>query len=293
MCNSKKSVSISILFLVLVALFLYQYKNTNEPSSSLRIKALAFTSPPHYLKNCLNKVAQIHDYSLWTLLTDGSDYALSACKLLKSIRKHTRFSFDAFVLELATKPINEALRKKLTKAGWRMCRVDRIPPRDESGTFPRFRDQFVKLILWRMTEYTSCVYLDSDCFAVNDISQMFQMHEKLNNGMYKLAVSRDIFAGQWKSTFNMGVFAIKPNESEYQRLLELKNSNDFKFQTDQAEQGFLNEVYRNQWFEIGFEYNANIAVYSQKRKEWDEKEKGIRLIRNYFCLFDVDLKKNT
>jgi glycogenin glucosyltransferase len=45
-----------------------------------------------------------------------------------------------------------------------------------------------------------------------------------------------------------------------------------------SEQGFLNVFYKDQWFEIGFEYNANLAVYSQQRKYWDEREGNISVI---------------
>ena len=37
------------------------------------------------------------------------------------------------------------------------------------------------------------------------------------------------------------------------------------FETSQAEQGFLNVVYEQSWFDIGFGNNANLAVYTGNR----------------------------
>jgi lipopolysaccharide biosynthesis glycosyltransferase len=45
-----------------------------------------------------------------------------------------------------------------------------------------------------------------------------------------------------------------------------------------SEQGFLNVLYKDQGFEIGFEYNANVAAYSEKRDYWNSREHNISVI---------------
>jgi lipopolysaccharide biosynthesis glycosyltransferase len=37
-----------------------------------------------------------------------------------------------------------------------------------------------------------------------------------------------------------------------------------------SDQGFLNQVYQNDWHEIGFVNNANLALYKFQRKFWDD-----------------------
>jgi lipopolysaccharide biosynthesis glycosyltransferase len=76
----------------------------------------------------------------------------------------------------------------------------------------------------------------------------------------------------------MGVFVIKPSRKEYDRLIELKENENVKFETALSEQGLLNVVYENKWFEIGFEYNANLAVYTQLREFWKQREGFINVI---------------
>ena len=68
----------------------------------------------------------------------------------------------------------------------------------------------------------------------------------------------------------MGVFLIHPKIEEYLRLRKLLDEDSVKYDTAQAEQGFLNSVYRDQWEEIGIEYNANMAVWAMKRDSWPE-----------------------
>ena len=141
--------------------------------------------------------------------------------------------------------------------------------------FFRFRDQFTKLILWKLTQYKAHIYFDADAFVVGNIDHLFKLPNKLNNC---LGVTRDIRGGTWQQTFNMGVFIVNSNTSEFNRLIRLKSDPNFKFETTMSEQGFLNVVYENKWYEIGFEYNANLAAFAQDPKLWKEKENNIRVI---------------
>jgi len=229
---------------------------------------------------CQNNLEINNEIAIWTLLTDDiNNYGVGAIKLLKSIKKNVkRTKFDAFVLELTNKPIPSKLRENIEHTGWRICRVNRIAPRDESGTFERFRDQFTKLLLWKAIEYTAHYYFDSDTFAIRNLDDFFTRHNKFDLNLHKIGCTLDIYAGVWTNNFNMGVFVLRPNENEYNRLIKLKNDPDFNFDVAQAEQGFLNVVYKNLWYEIGFENNANLAVYSQKRDFWDRKENLIKII---------------
>ena len=167
-------------------------------------------------------------------------------------------------MELKEKKLNPELRHLLiNKSGWKICQVNKIPARDEQNTYPRFRDQFTKLILWNMTEYKSVVYFDSDTFVINNIVSLLEVYKRINN-TYKIAVTQDIRGGNWVDTFNMGVFSIKPNRSEFTRLINLKNDPNFKFETTMSEQGFLNVVYKNQSVDLnGYNYvHKYVDIYA-------------------------------
>jgi lipopolysaccharide biosynthesis glycosyltransferase len=129
-----------------------------------------------------------------------------------------------------------------------------------------------------MTEYESAAYIDADTFIVGNIDHMFTVHRSFDPSKHRIGVSRDIMGGQWLNTFNMGIFVVKPNRTEFDRLIKLKEDENFKFNSGWAEQGFLNDVYKDQWYEIGFEYNANVAAYLQVRDFWNAREKNIRII---------------
>jgi glycogenin glucosyltransferase len=170
------------------------------------------------------------------------------------------------------------LRTQVQEAGWRLCQVERIAPRDERRTMKNFRDQFTKLILWSMSEYDTIVYMDSDCIVVDDVSRLFNVWTQLNSERRMIAVTRDIRDRVWVSTFNMGVFVMRPNVREYEKLLALKNDPSFKFETVMSEQGFLNAVYKDRWFDFGFEYNAMFAVYLFQPEYWLRRATRLKVI---------------
>jgi alpha-N-acetylglucosamine transferase len=109
----------------------------------------------------------------------------------------------------------------------------------------RFRDQFTKLVLWKIAQYKAHIYFDSDTFIVGNIDDLLASHRKLDNEKYRLGVTRDIRASVWQETFNMGVFVVKPSLDEFNRLMALKANRNFKFETTMSEQGFLNVVYKD------------------------------------------------
>jgi glycogenin glucosyltransferase len=229
--------------------------------------------------NSCEKLKPKHKLAVWTFLTDDVNYAHSAVKLIYSIRANTKsIYYDTNVMELYEKPLANTTRKILIEAGWTICQVRRIAPRDEAGTYPRFRDQFTKLVFWKLTQYMAHVYFDSDAFVVGNIDELLDSYRKLDDDKNRLGVTRDIRASVWQETFNMGVFVIKPNILEFNRLIALKTDPNFKFETTMSEQGFLNVVYKNKWYEIGFEYNANLAAYTQQPEYWKKRESNIRVI---------------
>jgi hypothetical protein len=215
-----------------------------------------------------------HSTAVWTMLTEGDKYIIGAVVMGLSAKHLSTVPLDLVVMELATKPLSDVAWVRLQEVGWKRCVVDRIPPFNEAKTFPRFRDQFTKLHIWGMTMYKTILYLDSDTLAVKSIDGLLRS----DLGDRDIGVARDIRGGKWCDTFNMGVFLINPDEHEYQRLLQLQSSNSVKYEINMAEQGWINVVYKDKWYNIGFTNNANLAVYSQDHLMWTKNSDDIRVI---------------
>jgi lipopolysaccharide biosynthesis glycosyltransferase len=223
------------------------------------------------------------------MLTDDSNYMLAALKLGHSLRTHTPDPFDMVAMELATKPLNTTDWTFLHAVGWQRCVVDRISPLDEDATrrySARFEDQFTKLHLWDMTMYETLVYLDADTLTLRSISHL--LNRKL--GTKRIAVSAETRCCKVNG-FNMGVFVIHPDTQEYHRLLTLQQDSSMKFDTQWAEQGFLNVVYKDQWADLGLINNALARVSWQDHAYWTRNYAHINIIhyvgmKPWFCFPD-------
>jgi hypothetical protein len=236
---------------------------------------------------CLNQVVQRHRLVAVTLLSSDSEhYAESAVKLVRSMRANSKVAFDAIAFEIKRKPHSDRTRERLTRAGWSICQVERIPHRPGTSINSRWRDCYTKLYIWSMVEYEAAVYIDADCFVINNIDYLFaEAPRHLNHpGMYGIEAGREIFGGEWKDTFNAGVFVIRPDAEEFERILLLKNRRQYKFDVRMAEMGLINEVFKERWFEMPFEYSGNTAIFSERMAEWAERDRKANISVIHFTM---------
>lgn len=220
------------------------------------------------LARCLNTdFHPEHKYSVWTMLNDNEKYILGAMKIgkaLKSFQKNS-IEYDIVVMELSSKPLSDAHWKALRAAGWMKCTVESIHPPKLEKTRKDLREKFAVLHVWQMEPfYERIVFVDADTYIQNPISHLFTMDLKHK----ALGVTRDIRGGKWVDTFNSGVMVLKPSQEEFQRLLNLLWGG-LEYEYVMSDQGFLNEIYKNNWHEIGFENNANLAVYAKQNEFWN------------------------
>ena len=287
----KKSKLRKCLFLLIFFIFsMFVFRSYHDETTLDSYECSQFNNHKHrnsyykarQIKVCMNNLSFNSEIAIWSLISDDTqNYVHGAIKLLKSIRnnvKHTKF--DAILFELVEKPFELRFRETLKNIGWKICQVNRISPLISSeDTIPmRFRDQFTKLLLWNIDEYRANYWFDLDTLVIRGLDDFLSMYKVLEkNDSLKLACAQD-FREKWVDSFNMGVFFVKPNKTEYQRLLRIKNDPNFKFETIMAEQGFLNEIYKNQWYNIGFKNNANSAVYESLKEYWLQNEREINVI---------------
>lgn len=213
-------------------------------------------------------------FALVTMVS-ADEYVLAANVLLQSARKQldpavlSRVTCIALLIEEHNNTYVKANLK-----GWERKFVPLLtPPFDGAVKFHRFKEQFTKLHVWNMTEFDRIVYLDSDCFVVADFSALYL------NTTKPFAAVLDYAGGKVQSHFNMGVFSIAPNATQFLFLNNLRRT--FRtYKLEQAEQGLLNYVYSDHT-EVNifpFAYNGNIASAVQKYRFWYARSWAVRII---------------
>lgn len=227
---------------------------------------------------CLNEdFKPTNKVSVWTMLNDNPSYVLSALKLGRALKKHTKsIDFDLVVMTLKSKPLSDESMKQLTEVGFTNCVVESIRPTHVEGkTRGDLTEKFGVLRVFSMTIYDTVLFLDADTFVNGPLDDLLKMDLQGKT----IGVTKDIRNRKWVDTFNSGVMLLHPSEKDYNYLMKLLMDKTFEFEYVMSDQGFLNAVYKDNWHEIGFIYNANLALYRFQRPFWDEhKLEDIRII---------------
>jgi lipopolysaccharide biosynthesis glycosyltransferase len=186
---------------------------------------------------------------------------------LKQMKAIAETKYETLVL--IDKPTLSQLKKinkwhLLTKA------FDRVIVSENHEAF------FLKIELWNIIpDYSSIVYLDSDCFIKTEKALDLLFEESLD-------ISEDIVACNettWPDMFNTGVFAINNKSAlSYKELVEhsktfneLCNSKSEEVELyDNLDQGLLNYVFSNSWKNLSYVYNVQVRGDSKSNSNYSD-----------------------
>lgn len=259
--------------LVVLAAKLETFHPLPLPDDNCGDRTIQKAAAAHHL--CLNAdFLPCQQTSVWTMVTDGVASIQGATVLGASIRNVTHGTIDMVAMELVNKPLHPLVWKQLHAVGWKRCQVQRVEPVHISSV-DRFVDQFTELRLWGMTVYDRLIYMNSDTVVVGEMDELVQFNL---TGDHKIGATEDFFRRGFNGQFNMGVFVIHPSQVEYDRLIDLQENGQIVYDYAQSEQGWLNEVFKGQWQDIGFQNNANLVVYGRKRGHWNNYADKIAVI---------------
>jgi hypothetical protein len=247
-----------------------------DADARLHPRPSAAPTETHSRWNCNGSYVQNPPkYAVTSFLVDGGGYAIGATILGHSLSgKWGALDVGMYLLLLNTTVLTNSEVSMLHNAGWEFCIVPLIEPVDVAVVFPRFRQQFTKLVLFAWIEFTRVVYLDSDTLVLGDISLMFEIDPS-----DEFAACPDYESGHSIEEFNMGVFSLTPSTDTFAEFLHQAHTRT-DYRLDTAEQGMLRDIYRKRgWLRLPLSYNGPLGMYMFERQKWhEEKAKGLRVI---------------
>ena len=123
---------------------------------------------------------------------------------------------------------------------------------------------FLKLELWKsVSNYSSIIYLDSDCYIKSDKSLDLFFEEALATNEPIVACNETT----WPDMFNTGAFAINQKTAmSYDKIIDeatsfntLCNSNSEEVELyDNLDQGLLNYVFSDSWKNVSYVFNVQV-----------------------------------
>jgi alpha-N-acetylglucosamine transferase len=174
----------------------------------------------------------------YVTLVTNADYAGGALALVRSLKLS---GTDADIVVLHTGAVSQAGLSPIADLGARLVPAGLLPTSDDfnerhargrlhadapfsKGRKPGFHtplDNFVKLRLWELDDYDSCIFIDADALVLANIDRLFAYPEfsaapnvyesladfhRLNSGVFVAKPSRKTFAAMLERLDRPGVF---------------------------------------------------------------------------------------
>jgi len=212
------------------------------------------------------------DMQAFVTLATNDTYCMGALVMAHSLRN---VQTSKQIVVLITSEVSEKMRNLLEDVFDVVKLVEVVKGPSDKDLIAYNRPEWgvcmTKILCWRLTEYSKCVYMDSDAIAIKNCDELFEYPE--------LSACPDI---GWPDIFNSGLFVFEPSEKTYQELYDLCATG---ISFDSADQGLLNCYFSN-WFNekekhLSFIYNTGtLATYSYTAafKRFGHKSKIIHFL---------------
>ncbi|XP_064456653.1 glycogenin-1-like isoform X2 [Ornithodoros turicata] len=196
-------------------------------------------------------IGKVQNEAFVTLATDDT-YSLGALVLAHSLRRvHTARQ----VVILVTEAVTSHMRSLLGQVFDLIEEVKLLESSDHLNLAllnrPELGVTFTKLHCWKLTQFTKCVFMDSDTLVLQNCDELFLREE--------ISAVPDV---GWPDCFNSGVFVYVPSLDTYTSLMKFANEHG---SFDGGDQGLLN-LYFKDWAtkdinrHLSFIYNMNSNV---------------------------------
>ncbi len=217
------------------------------------------------------------DRAYVTLVTND-DYAAGALALVRSI---ARTGTDADTVILYTGGVSDTELAPAEALGARLLRAGLLPTSDTfnarhtrarlhgdapftKGRKPAFHtplDNFVKLRLWQLEDYKTCVFIDADALVLRNIDRLFAYPE--------FSAAPNVYESLADfHRLNSGVFVARPSTSTFADMLAALDKPDvFWRRTDQT---FLQHYFPD-WHGLPVFFNMLQYVWFNMPALWDWK----------------------
>lgn len=198
------------------------------------------------------------------------EYVRGQAVLAYSLKKHLGRQDVVLILFYLENTLQDLEMQYLVRAGWDMLVMlpnllpMKLPSRESYAAL------FAKLWIFAMDQFETVVLLDADMMATDDIGELF--YDRRSEKIY-FAACRDNMFGNWVTDINAGLLLVHPNVTVFRHLINTAMEEWNSYETEQAEQGFLNYFIRHKCpsclKRLSMDYNANYVVYQNYPDLWE------------------------
>ena len=228
-----------------------------------------YSITPVRLRMCLNNDAVLEtNVTVWSMPNPKDSGSIDSLELLiKRAKQFSDIPFSAFLIELIEDALSIDHKLRLQSSGWTFCTVRRIGSP---------REQFNLVQLWNVPAET-VIYITPNVHISGSISSLLTtiVPEKSNIGA---TMDYDESSSSWRSGFSTGVFVIHPSQRDYGKLKSMLKSTKIQHKKGEGFSTLVNMLWVASWYEIGFHYAANTALFRIEPLFWKSRAYDFRII---------------
>lgn len=129
-------------------------------------------------------------------------------------------------------------------------------PQSDRETSP---SSWLKFVIWGL-EYDTLIYMEPHTLVLDNLNELFNIPKA-----YPIAASYDCC-----DRFNADVLVIHSSSVIYAKMKEQleERVQSGRLSYDGSFQGFLNEVFEENWGQLAFQYNAQQKTFLQNHRSW-------------------------
>jgi len=124
---------------------------------------------------------------------------------------------------------------------------------------------FTKINLWKLTQFSTIVYIDADVVAYRAPDELFDIDAPFS-------AAPDI---GWPDLFNTGVMVLRPDLGTYNALAAMAERG---VSFDGADQGLLNMYFKDDYNRISFAYNVTPSAHYQYAPAYKHFQSTINMV---------------
>jgi hypothetical protein len=200
----------------------------------------AATGPHRPAASSLSFDASTSRHRAIATMISSDSYVTGAVLLLWGISNHGQVG-DARCVCLVTQSVSASARRNLQAAGWELISVDVIESSSRDVVEEKWRQQFTKLHLFSLTEFSQVLYLDSDTVVKGSLQAAWLCSAPICG-------APDVFHPIF---FNCGVLVLTPNSTELQLIHHALPS----LPAHESEQSALNEYFLKRFHPLHISLN--------------------------------------
>jgi alpha-N-acetylglucosamine transferase len=246
-----------LLIIIILLQFLVILALLNKSFTSMTSQHHRSTAVDVITSTILSSQISSNELAYVTAITNDKYYP-GVIVLSKSLKKvKSRVKLHCMITNSVSQSVRDEMEKKDICS---VIVVESIPSPYKEHIQARWADTFTKIRVFGLTQFKRVVFLDADMIVLQNIDHLFDV---LNGRKEQFAAVIDCC-----NHFNSGLMVLPPSQTTLNEIIDGIRTGSLT-SYDRADQGILNDYFKNNFIQLEFKYNVDQLYISHYPHAYD------------------------